>query len=79
MQVRMAGTDASTVPASSPRSFGRRVEPWLYLAPALLIFTALCLSADALVEHPAGLAVIAAALAAAWGLLHLGTEARRYG
>ena len=51
----------------------------IYQLPALLIFGALCLSADALVEYPAGLAVIAAALAAAWGLLTLGTEARRYG
>lgn len=51
----------------------------IYQLPALLIFAALCLSADALVEYPAGLAVIAVALAAAWGLLHLGTEARRYG
>lgn len=51
----------------------------IYQLPALLIFTALCLSADTLVENSAGLAVIAAALAAAWGLLHLGTEARRYG
>ena len=51
----------------------------IYQLPALLIIAALCLSADALVEHPAGLAVIAACLAAAWGLLHLGTEARRYG
>ena len=49
----------------------------IYQLPALLIFAVLCLSADALVEHPAGLAVIAAGLAAAWGLLHLGTEARR--
>lgn len=51
----------------------------IYQLPALLIFAALCLSADALVEHPAGLAVIAVALASAWGLLQLGTEARRYG
>ena len=36
----------------------------IYQLPALLIFAALCLSADTLVEHPAGLAVIAAALAA---------------
>ena len=50
----------------------------VYQLPALLIFTALCLSADALIERPAGLAVIAVALAAAWGLLQLGT-ARRYG
>ena len=50
----------------------------IYQLPALLIFGALCLCADALVEHPAGLAVIAVALAAAWGLLTMGTE-RRYG
>ena len=49
----------------------------IYQLPALLIFAALCLSADALVEQPAGLAVIAVALAAAWGLLTMGTE-RRY-
>jgi raffinose/stachyose/melibiose transport system permease protein len=40
MQLRMAGTDDASVPASSPRGFGRRIEPWLYLAPALLVFTA---------------------------------------
>ena len=51
----------------------------IYQVPALLIFAALCLSADTLVEHPAGLAVIAVALAAAWGLLTIGSEARRYG
>nr|DAH99713.1 MAG TPA: hypothetical protein [Caudoviricetes sp.] len=30
----------------------------IYQLPALLIFTALCLSADALVEHPANYAIM---------------------
>lgn len=40
MHVRTAGTDATSIPASSPRGFSRGIEPWLYLAPGLLIFTA---------------------------------------
>lgn len=51
----------------------------IYQLPALGIFTVLCLSADTLANHPAGLAIIAAALAAAWALLRLSEGRRRYG
>lgn len=40
MQIRATGTDVTSVPASSSRNFKRKLEPWLYLAPGLLIFTA---------------------------------------
>ena len=40
MQIRATGADITSVPASSSRNFKRKLEPWLYLAPGLLIFTA---------------------------------------
>lgn len=40
MQIRATGADVTSVPASSSRNFKRKLEPWLYLAPGLLIFTA---------------------------------------
>lgn len=40
MQARTAGTEIRSVPAASPRGITRSIEPWLYLAPALVIFTA---------------------------------------
>lgn len=40
MQVRMSGVDAKSTPTTPKPAARRNMEPWLYLAPGLLIFTA---------------------------------------